>query len=84
MDGDITVLHGSGPGNKMNIDSALRLIDGEISNLCAELKCKPCLNGIVGEKKKKEKEKKKAGIKQGNTAHALCLGTPSGPLTLTH
>lgn len=36
----ITVLHGNGPGNKMNIDSALCLINNEISNFRAKLKCK--------------------------------------------
>lgn len=58
----ITVLHGYGPHNKMNIDSALRMIDNEISNFRAELKCKlafmlPCqVRSDSGRKVKKERE----------------------------
>lgn len=40
MAGDISVLHGYGPGNKMSIDSALQLINTEISNFRPELKYK--------------------------------------------
>ncbi len=40
MAGDISVLHGYSPGNKMSIDSALQLINTEISNFRPELKYK--------------------------------------------
>lgn len=87
MAGDISVLHGYSPGNKMSIDSALQLINTEISNFRPELKYKLGLAlplsvyGEVTERKRKGSVSVCVCLRQ-RPAHTITIQNSQTPFVI--